>query len=643
MLEATLNINFALPDGVSISYWLRAEEKQPDSETITVEEVATVLDFIYQKEPCEVDMGYFEPPTTDTSMSNPAGNFYTGDINQTTVEELLVPVQQSIAALVSFEVAKRRILAAFNLIGYDPCKYKQDSYDYETEIFIYRSHMSVPYNLVLNNGSASKTKLVEYQVDQFIKVSGDSITLDHTIHRELQVYSSVEVSSIDGSTVFFESTVIGYIRFKYISIFEKVTINVFGNDTEPLPCQCLIFYQEMVSEVNVNPPEEDEQAVNFLGCADALLGEGNNGIEEEEGGDGEEGDGDSAQDILSGTGNCFQRLNYLDVCRCSGRIQHNTQIVRKCSCDEPNSTNTYDAVFTVAGLADIEIENYISCPEEEQWTGGDLENFAEQCCETWEGGMAPLPVCPEITTKKEATYGIPYHAQGRSDVALVGPKDGDCGTITQKWKIVSRACCDDPTWTEIEYNNADSVDILDNWDSGVVLWDGGRAPYTVTVRGEGFFVDAARSKKELNTSGGAIRIYTTEPCGICDVIIEDNCNEVTGHISGVGGHWELYSTDPSACTASGEWIRPNPYSPNSYRQNATHKMYITQRGGWSASSTYCGQTLESVDCPPDHCESWATSTCGAWEIYQCNWTGSSYNEICICAFAKWHYIWQCNP
>lgn len=542
-METSFNLQYALPNGAVVPYWIRLEEKPDVPETVSFEEVAGIANALFNVEPCIGEAGG-AAPTEGTNYA------------EQSEEEILQALKQ-----------------AFSVIGYDPCKYKEGTFTYEKDVFIYRSHTN-PYNLVLNEGRAVSTAVEILDIDDFVEVTGNSITLDYHILNG-RIKAEAEVDYVDGSTVFFTQDVNQFIRIQYQTQYEIVRIKVLGKYGEAQECHCLAFYQLMIAELTITQPEEDEEAVQHIGCGGGGVGVGPS----------DPGDPIDLDDT------CYKRYIYRFICRCSQTVDHSFTEIKMVSCDTPFSSENIEGVYDSFQEAEYN-DHYIICPEEEgTWEGADAEFYEDTCCDPPPLDWVP-PICRSIIREWSGGEDVEGGREGRGDNVMcvpVSPPNGICGTLETIYEVEQQDCCDDPLYEDIVMNTSQSVDIIADYDSGVVMWELGNPNFTVTVRGSGFYTDVNRTKTSIIVYSRSVRIYTKDACGSASITINDGCSEVSYTVRATDGNWQVIdvgwdfpeysSTDDIIVSSS---LRAYKYFSNSHR--------IAQYWSIGGSVDFCAET-----------------------------------------------------
>lgn len=392
---------------------------------------------------------------------------------------------------ISEEEVFDKLQAAFGSISYNPCKY-DGNYAYNTTVAVFRSHLQYPYKLVINEGSIISTKRVQKRIDTLVLPQDRLISVDFPIVGD--IVCSKEIQSYNGSQAMLVNDCNVNIAFSYMTEYDEVDVTVAGNGIEAQDAECIVFYKELAYSATISQPTEDADAIAALGC-------------------------DS-----TGT-------RYVEV--------------------EDNPEEETEAPISV----EPEI------PHDDCWDYAEpnpVLHYEENCCEPWPFDGGP-PSClwrnQSWMGGRGIVKGADYYLQNSltyETVILLGvsPQDGVCGTIETRYDVVKKNCCDSEFLTEIVYDIYDSVEIIADNSRGIVYWSGGQAPYTVTVRGQGFFADAYFSQQTITTNTQSAVVFTDyESCGMASVTITDGCSESSGDIMSTEGEWKLVGIGMEFCGA----------------------------------------------------------------------------------------------
>ncbi len=511
----SISVRFSEADGITEKFWGRITVEPFKSNFVALSEAAEVLDSIYDVNPCSDDSALL-------------GGFPT-----IAIEEEDIP---------------GKLNEAFGLIQYNPCKYDTPEYSYEASVFIYRSHNTFPYKLVVNAGTVLRTEKIERQINLVVLPEDKKIDTEFFIAGN--IICDYEVESFTGSQVKLKKNVTKNISFSFKTVYDKVTIKVNGTSTESLDAECIVFYKELAYNTTITKPKEDLEAINLLGCSSYPV----NGEETED------------DDEVYNT-DCYQWVTYSQYCTCSDMFK--TQVVVKESAPCPwlsKDLRPWD-------IGPKYVQTRTWCPEDGGWEGQEQEFYLDNCCVTKPYGLK-LPLCEKQTTDwiggagivkgADFYYGNAFHDE-QIVLVPVGPEDGICGTIEYIQEVNSKNCCDAEFITPIVYDTENSAEVIADNSVGQVYWTGGGGDtedynYTVSVRGTGFFLDRQHTKQEIQTNYRQAAIHTDEECcGNCSVRITDGCSEASGNIRSTEGRWVFVIshnvvTDPgSVPMLSGEW------------------------------------------------------------------------------------------
>lgn len=131
-----------------------------------------------------------------------------------------------------------------------------------------------------------------------------------------------------------------------------------------------------------------------------------------------------------------------------------------------------------------------------------------------------------------------HHSGTKSDPLIVirnEDRKNPCGEQETKY-VHTGSCCDkvEPLILDENY----SVDVLADNSYGYIRVSGGRLPLTVSVRGQGFYLDPNHTMRDGTIDGGVFVVYTGAACGPCKITVSDGCSVYVGTIHSVNGHWE---------------------------------------------------------------------------------------------------------
>lgn len=502
----TLVISFqAAPGdvGAAESWWLRIVPEQAEPDTASVSEVAGLIDDIYGLEPCNPNLdqqgGKGQEVDPETGRDKP-------------------PVEE--------DEFRAKVAQHMDFLA---CQVN-DRGDYETRARIYRSHPAEPYKLiVLGGGDVVRTVKVQEQVTVSATLDNqDSLDLEMPVLSGFsaawqgRVYiragagsgHGVEITR-RGSTLSFSQVVTGRLRASFLTEYDLVTVRIDGHQGAPRPGRLVAFYHGLAWEGDVEPPDvpDDDQA--NLAC----------------------GPGSGTITVRCSERTCLKRTRHYSRCACTGEtVGEYSEEPVEVPCPDDWCFGHGDA-----HLDEVVFDGYTNghgCPDH---TGqvSDPEFYEQTCCHPPD---VPLPNCETVYRKaaggKEIEGGIEaarrkYGPNAR--FVAVTPSDGNCGTITVRQSIVPRNCCDDVPPIAWDYDQ--SADVVADNSSCLVFVTGGRPPYTWSVRGSGFYVDPARTQRDVVTDSPVIMIYTANACGSCAVYVTDGCSSVSEYLRSTVGRW----------------------------------------------------------------------------------------------------------
>jgi len=150
---------------------------------------------------------------------------------------------------------------------------------------------------------------------------------------------------------------------------------------------------------------------------------------------------------------------------------------------------------------------------------------------------------------------------------------------SQSTSEFTHTCQDNPL--EFDYDN--SADVIADYGSGYMVWAGGEPPFSVTVGGVEFYLDAGRTTTEVyNHPNRSIKVYAGDSCGGGDITITDACgSSVSGKFRAADGRWIIYQT---AANNEGGLDYPDngPYPPIPL----PHATTVVMDGGMPAGGIY---------------------------------------------------------
>lgn len=485
-----LSISFSNSSDDSTSYWVNIEQVEFESDTVSLDEAAELIDQAFELDSCSEE--------------------------ETTAEEE-VDVEEEAVEESDFDIL------VFESMNIASCYVAGDG-KFEAKVKIYRSHQDIDYKLVVENGEVLTTVSVEEEVSEEVEVNGSSFTLD----KPIQSISSLGISysSIDGGTVKLGASYEGTVSITYLTVYDLVTINVQGNPTTYETedgCRCLVFYNSLVDEVVIEAPDEDDSDSAFdmeMYCNVNVV-----------------------SNIPADNVSCYEIHNMTTNCICSqSEISRVTKEVSVNCPDEYHCPGTETSCRKLIGSKTYQVSAQYC--EGEETRINDPDYYEEVCCNPTIRSL--LPDCQtqhklyrggkSINGGKEKYKSL----YGENTVFVaVGPSTGCCGDWTIRYEVITRNCCEDAETLEWDFDF--SADYVSAGSSAKVGIDGGGSSNAVTwsIVGDGFYLDVARNLKTVSTEGNKVEIYTDEDaCGVATIFASDTCSSVKGFIQSTLGHWE---------------------------------------------------------------------------------------------------------
>lgn len=171
------------------------------------------------------------------------------------------------------------------------------------------------------------------------------------------------------------------------------------------------------------------------------------------------------------------------------------------------------------------------------------EQMTDICCEN----AGALPCCEKV----EAWTGysdqdfinnleLVLDAQGRDEQGRYVeirrlPRSQPCGEKVTRYDLTSKICCEGIE--ELAFDAENSVDVIADNSYGIVTVTGGKLPLNVSVRGSGFWLDAAGTFRDGTVAGRTFAIHTKDACGSAEVTVSDGCSVVEKIIMTTEGQW----------------------------------------------------------------------------------------------------------
>lgn len=594
MSETSFSITFSdSTTAVDCNYWIRLEVVKQEDDTVTLSEVADIVDAAFDVNVCGVE----DPPAEEDPVST---------------EELIEGIDEP-PQTVDFAALFQYI---YGLSDYDPCKVNPATGKYEAQVRMYLSHPhDLEYKFIAENGEVLSTIITSESVDGNIEVNGNSITLEKPIASE--VTASVTIKEILGSTVYFEEEIEDSVHFSYQSQHYLITVEVpasenFEETGEAGKCKCLGFFHGCVDEIILTPPEDDELTTELLGC-----------------------DWGIGTETTPSVVTCYEAVTIREKCECSGSIASEEIVEMDIPCPEGSNYTCPHGYDTCRKLMGSRVEiSYVDCGE----TTGDIntaEFYEENCC------IPPpfaLPKCSKVTRNYyggkgiesgEALYRRLYGDNTR--FIPVGPQNGVCGELIIEQRLFPLDCCDGVP--PLIWDDINSAKVIADDSSGVVMVTEGCLPLIVSVRGSGFWLNTHHTIRDAIINSRSITVYTSDACGTAHLYITDGCSSVNGRVRSSDGQWVLVENDLPTCEVSAP---DSAWSPCSFGNRCLdngdflYVNFITYHGGYSR--------CEPVGSLYPQCPTWFSNPpidCVPWGGYQ-TMCVTDYDEVSLSnSFTNW--------
>lgn len=401
MSEHALTITIASEDldpGQGGAVWVRLEPEAGQGDVATVAQAAAVIDELFQIEPCAGGLG-----TGGLEVEvGPAGT-------------LEPPVEEQ-----QFDQVTK------NTLGIGVCQAAAAGWSWQAQVRVLRSHPDRPYVLRIDRGEVIATERIDEQVETaLLFADANTATLDRPVAGQVAgSWGSVVTRSgqaptwrISGATVNLDRRATGQLNLSYRTTYDLVTIKVSGRaGTEQLQqALCLCFYERLVADCTLEPPEIDDRDLARLQCTST-------GHLEDEGG-----------------GECYETVTTQTLCSCSGEVWDESTADVSVPCPEGATAGRHfmGSRRVTAG--------WTWCPGERDEDLFDPDYQRSVCCREF----SPSWPCVTQTRSLPAGRGIehgPDHYLGLygPNTRIVGltPPEGNCGKLIIEQQRISRNCCD---------------------------------------------------------------------------------------------------------------------------------------------------------------------------------------------------------
>lgn len=414
------------------------------------------------------------------------------------------------------------------------------------------SDITKSYTLLVDGGALGTTQTVTEIVSGTKLVENASqFTFDFPVLGNA-VFECPVPFVIDGSTVYFASSVTTHLIYSYATQYDRVTITTkpeYGEDNIPTvqegfldlrkydngqigqliekPCTITGLYSGKSRQITLELPEVDDSIEEPE--AICLTEEGTT--------------------ATGGSRVCYEQITHITDCQCGDRTYPGDRLriekvvvpcpegIKDCGAINPGCTSV---------VSRTERYHYVICPDvDDTWDGDTREFYYEKCCE-WPAKDFPLPRCKIRTTsyvgnksiEKGEQYWKDHYSYANVSFHPVTPQNGVCGKTIVEQVLKPKNCCDEVA--PLVWNSEESAEVTAPNSMAEVFVSGGTDPKTWQVRGSGFWTDPGHTERDKIVTGNMLQIYTDEDaCGTAQIHVDDGCSTVSGTLLSTQGVWFL--------------------------------------------------------------------------------------------------------
>jgi hypothetical protein len=516
------------------SIWMKLVQDDVESDVATIADTAELLDAMYETEPCikstdettteEMVNGLPDPSDTTTTTILPASHMSgtipviyttTGGTEAATNEDgtLEPPVDE--------DTYHSLVNAIYKI---NACK--NESNCHVARLRVYRSDASLPYKLVFDNGTATKTEVKNAEVNEtpsLDKVSGYNLSHPLAGGLECGFVSAADTNggslipppeiSAHASSLSWGIDVIGILDIRYTTEYDLVYINIPNTDTGDMgSCNVLAYYAGMVYSITVQPPKVDPtvSAIEKIDYCKELTG------------------GDST---VNHKQTCYKEVHHSVLCACSNfesTASWDTEDDVPC----PESFKNDDGRFILG--SETVIAGTTDCGETDR--GHSRDFYKAVCCHNPPPGVS-LPKCLMTQNVFQGGMGINggkeaiYAEYGpKAKIIAIGPTAGrPCGFLITKQVLPEIDCC--VGVIPLEFDQAHSTSSIYRRDAAKITIINGKRPtkWQILTGGYVFFSTGTR-ELAMWPNDFAMVLASDNVCGDLYVKIDDGCTQITVHI-----------------------------------------------------------------------------------------------------------------
>ena len=511
--HVALNVTYTPKSAADLqeNRWIRIEQLQPEDESISVGEAASIIDEMFGIDACDgLSGGGEESAVSEDGTPEDAPD-------EETVDEIIKD----------------------KLLGKDICD--QDQY-WTAQVVVLRSHQQPGYTIRSETSKVVSTELVTETIRETIDFEEGTykdLTWPFLGDFSSNLSSDVEVKIL-GSTVNL-STPSGKVSVKYRTSYERLQIKVPVDEgsvqseddsvarPEFAPSALIAFWGDLATACELEQPEQDTGTTQS--DLATLCGK-TSGI------------------ISPGESECFESIEHYQLCNCSRERVNPWIEVAPAECPEKVLGGTY----YLGGKE--QFDGFVGCDDDDGENVSSPAYYEAKCCEPVPEGKT-LPRCR--ITYAEYKGGAEIEGGAASWLELYGkntrlipvlPEDGICGEVITEWKIQGKNCCAGVPELLIDPDTAPEV-MTNNMTSYIAIL-GGLGPFTVSTSSDGLYVGAI-GKKTMETNDSMIPIFSTSICGMVAVNVKDSCGQSATHrMRAANGKWVTVSDVPRCAGAGGD-------------------------------------------------------------------------------------------
>ena len=567
--HVALNVTYTPKSAADLqeNRWIRIEQLQPEDESISVGEAASIIDEMFGIDAYDgLSGGGEESAVSEDGTPEDAPD-------EETVDEIIKD----------------------KLLGKDICD--QDQY-WTAQVVVLRSHQQPGYTIRSETSKVVSTELVTETIRETIDFEEGTykdLTWPFLGDFSSNLSSDVEVKIL-GSTVNL-STPSGKVSVKYRTSYERLQIKVPVDEgsvqseddsvarPEFAPSALIAFWGDLATACELEQPEQDTGTTQS--DLATLCGK-TSGI------------------ISPGESECFESIEHYQPCNCSReRVNPWIEVA-----PAENNKKVLGGTYYLGGKE--QFDGFVGCDDDDGENVSSPAYYEAKCCEPVPEGKT-LPRCR--ITYAEYKGGAEIEGGAASWLELYGkntrlipvlPEDGICGEVITEWKIQGKNCCAGVPELLIDPDTAPEV-MTNNMTSYIAIL-GGLGPFTVSTSSDGLYVGAI-GKKTMETNDSMIPIFSTSICGMVAVNVKDSCGQSATHrMRATNGRW-VNADDAPRCTGAGGEI------------SAEGWWLVSVLGEYKLMFTYVNPAVAATGCmdlvpnPLSGCEQHCLGLVGAGAVY----------------------------